>query len=180
MRRTANEIDRTFICPYDGCTKFFGSEGRQNLHIKIKHNGGSKTDRERLAKTLVKAFASKTLTNEIIDSVDLNLPPGVITKMAQKSGLIDKVNEVVLMETINRRLAPKFREMLVLGQLGGLNKDQSGDDDKEEDEEENEDSESNEVKPFNSNLVDGKTFTGADALQAVLTATLKPEGITSA
>jgi hypothetical protein len=52
------------------------------------------------------------MTNEIIDSVDLNLPPGVITKMAQKCGLIDKVNEVVLLETINRRLAPKFREMI--------------------------------------------------------------------
>ena len=112
MRRTAQEIDRTFICPYDGCTKYFGSEGSQNLHIKIKHNGGSKTDREKLAKTLVKAFAKGELTNEIIDSVDLNLPPGVITKMAQKSGLIDKVNEVVLLETINRRLAPKFREMI--------------------------------------------------------------------
>jgi len=27
LRRTAQEIDRTFICPYDGCGKFFGSEG---------------------------------------------------------------------------------------------------------------------------------------------------------
>lgn len=27
MRRTANEIDRAFICPYEGCSKFFGSEG---------------------------------------------------------------------------------------------------------------------------------------------------------
>lgn len=27
LRRTATEIDRTYICPYDGCTKFFGSEG---------------------------------------------------------------------------------------------------------------------------------------------------------
>lgn len=57
LRRTAQEIDRTFVCPYEGCTKFFGSEGSQNLHIKIKHNGGSKTDRERLAKLLVHAFA---------------------------------------------------------------------------------------------------------------------------
>jgi hypothetical protein len=82
LRRTAQEIDRTFVCPYEGCGKFFGSEGSQNLHIKIKHNGGSKTDRERLAKTLVMAYANKTMSNEIIDSVDLNLPPGVLTKMA--------------------------------------------------------------------------------------------------
>ena len=52
------------------------------------------------------------MTNELIDQVDLNLPPGVITKMAQKIGLMDKVDEVELLDTINRRLAPKFREML--------------------------------------------------------------------
>lgn len=52
------------------------------MHIKIKHNGGSKTDREKLAKNLVLAFANQAMSNEIIDSVDLNLPPGVITKMA--------------------------------------------------------------------------------------------------
>jgi len=52
------------------------------------------------------------MTNEIIDSVDINLPPGVLTKMAQKEGLIDKVNEIALLDIINRRLAPKFREMI--------------------------------------------------------------------
>lgn len=82
LRRTANEIDRTFVCPYEGCGKYFGSEGSQNLHIKIKHNGGSKTDRERLAKQLVLAYANNEMTNELIDSVDLNLPPGVLTKMS--------------------------------------------------------------------------------------------------
>lgn len=61
---------------------------------------------------LVEAYANDTITNEIIDSVDINLPPGVITKMAQKAGLIDKVNEVALLELINRRLAPKFREII--------------------------------------------------------------------
>lgn len=101
------------MCPYEGCSKFFGSEGSQNLHIKIKHNGGSKTDREKLAKTLIHAYANNTITNEIIDSVDLNLPPGVLTKMAQKAGLMDKVNEMAILDTINRRLAPKFREMIV-------------------------------------------------------------------
>lgn len=52
------------------------------------------------------------MTNEIIDSVDINLPPGVLTKMAQKEGMIDKVNEIALLDIINRRLAPKFREMI--------------------------------------------------------------------
>ena len=113
LRRTAQEIDRAYVCPYEGCQKFFGSEGSQNLHIKIKHNGGSKTDREKLARTLVQAYASGTITDEIIDSVDLNLPPGVITKIAQKAGLLDKINEAAILDAINRRLAPKFREMIV-------------------------------------------------------------------
>ena len=64
------------------------------MHIKIKHNGGSKTDREKLARTLVQAYATNSISDEIIDSVDLNLPPGVITKIAQKAGLLDKINEV--------------------------------------------------------------------------------------
>jgi hypothetical protein len=55
MRRTAKEIDRSFICPYEACAKVYGSEGSLNLHIKIKHNGGNKTDREKLAKSLVTA-----------------------------------------------------------------------------------------------------------------------------
>ena len=83
------------------------------MHIKIKHNGGSKTDREKLARILVQAYASNTITDDIIDSVDLNLPPGVITKIAQKAGLLDKINEVQILDAINRRLAPKFREMIV-------------------------------------------------------------------
>ena len=55
FRRTAKEINRSFVCPYDFCQKIYGSEGSLNLHIKIKHNGGNKTDREKLAKTLVTA-----------------------------------------------------------------------------------------------------------------------------
>ena len=112
LRRTASEIDRAFVCPYDGCGKYFGSEGSQNLHIKIKHNGGSKTDRERLAKNLAVAYANNQMTNELIDAVELNLPPGVITKMASKAGLAEKVNETELLDMINLRLAPKFREMI--------------------------------------------------------------------
>jgi len=36
----------------------YGSEGSLNLHIKIKHNGGNKTDREKLAKNLIVAHMS--------------------------------------------------------------------------------------------------------------------------
>jgi hypothetical protein len=62
---------------------------------------------------LVQAYATNAISDEIIDSVDLNLPPGVITKIAQKAGLLDKINEVQILDAINRRLAPKFREMIV-------------------------------------------------------------------
>jgi len=54
-RRTAKEINRQYICPYKNCQKIYGSEGSLNLHIKIKHNGGNKTDRERLAKQIILA-----------------------------------------------------------------------------------------------------------------------------
>jgi transcription elongation factor Elf1 len=49
IRRTASEIDKNFTCPYGDCNKLYGSEVSLNLHIKLKHNGGNKTERERLA-----------------------------------------------------------------------------------------------------------------------------------
>lgn len=58
FRRCANEIKKSYICPYDDCEKFYGSEGSLNLHMKLKHNAGSKTDREKLAKSLVVALQS--------------------------------------------------------------------------------------------------------------------------
>ena len=48
-RRMAVEIDKSHICPYSECNKLYGSEVSLNLHIKLKHNGGNKTERERLA-----------------------------------------------------------------------------------------------------------------------------------
>ena len=92
MRRTAKEINRDFICPYEQCQKVYGSEGSLNLHIKIKHNGGNKTDRERLAMSLVTAHINGTITNQI-ELVDLNLPPGTLTKAARRQGLQEEVHE---------------------------------------------------------------------------------------
>lgn len=97
MRRTAKEIDRSFICPYDQCAKVYGSEGSLNLHIKIKHNGGNKTDRERLAKNLVQAHLSGDIRSQI-ELVDLNLPPGTLTKVARKQGLVGQVEETTLLK----------------------------------------------------------------------------------
>lgn len=52
IRRTAKEISKNEVCPYDGCDKKYGSEGSLNLHMKLKHAGGNKTDREKLAVSL--------------------------------------------------------------------------------------------------------------------------------
>ena len=48
-RRLAVEIEKNFTCPYERCYKIYGSDVSLNLHIKLKHNGGNKTDREKLA-----------------------------------------------------------------------------------------------------------------------------------
>lgn len=48
-RRTAKEITKDQICPYKNWDKKYGSEGSLNLHMKLKHGGGNKTDREKLA-----------------------------------------------------------------------------------------------------------------------------------
>ena len=48
-RRLAIEIEKNYTCPYERCYKVYGSDVSLNLHIKLKHNGGNKTDREKLA-----------------------------------------------------------------------------------------------------------------------------------
>lgn len=52
------------------------------MHIKIKHNGGNKTDREAIAKSIVIAKVNgMTLTDEF--SMNVNLPPGSLQKAAE-------------------------------------------------------------------------------------------------
>ena len=81
-RRCANEIKRQLQCPYPKCSKLYGSEGSLNLHIKIKHNGGNKTDREKIAKSIISA---KVSGHQIPDDIKIkiNLPPGSLEKAAQ-------------------------------------------------------------------------------------------------
>ena len=50
-RRLSKDISKPYICPYDNCHKTYGSEVSLNLHIKLKHNGGNKTERERVGVT---------------------------------------------------------------------------------------------------------------------------------
>jgi len=111
MRRTAKEIERSFICPYNACGKHYGSEGSLNLHIKIKHNGGNKTDREKLAKNLILAHDKGQLQKEI-EMIDLNLPPGTLQKAAKKAGLLDKVSEDDVLRQIHLKMKYKQEEAM--------------------------------------------------------------------
>jgi len=48
-RRTSSAIIRNYVCPYQNCRKRYGSDVSLNLHIKRKHNGGNKSERELFA-----------------------------------------------------------------------------------------------------------------------------------
>lgn len=80
IRRCAKEIQKQDICPYGGCGKYYGSEGSLNLHMKLKHGGGNKTDREKLAKNIVLSFTN----NKPFPVICLNLPHGAILEEARK------------------------------------------------------------------------------------------------
>ena len=73
-RRLAVEIEKNFTCPYERCYKVYGSDVSLNLHIKLKHNGGNKTDREKLAEEICRAEKR----GEPIPEMRLNLPPGYL------------------------------------------------------------------------------------------------------
>jgi hypothetical protein len=45
----AVQIEKKYECPYEKCYRVYGSDVSLNLHIKLKHAGGNKTDREKLA-----------------------------------------------------------------------------------------------------------------------------------
>jgi len=71
------------------------------LHIKLKHNGGNKTDREKIAKSLV--YAKATGLNLPIEiTASLNLPPGSIEFAAEQTGV-----------TLDRSLLLKMEEDLI-------------------------------------------------------------------
>ena len=77
-RRCADKIQKSTECPYDDCKKRYGCEGSMNLHIKIKHNGGNKTNREQSARELVflKSLGKKINLLEVTKG--FNLPPGIV------------------------------------------------------------------------------------------------------
>ena len=52
--------------------------------MKTKHNGGNKTDREKLAKRLIRQTKTKKGNYVFPDKLEVNLPPGIIQKVAEE------------------------------------------------------------------------------------------------
>ncbi len=70
VRRTSDMIDKHFTCPFNKCHKTYGSDVSLNLHMKLKHNSGTKTERENLAKEICLAEQRGTKVK-----CHLNFPP---------------------------------------------------------------------------------------------------------
>jgi len=78
FRRCNKEISKSYICPYGSCGKNYGSEGSLNLHMKIKHHAGSKTEREKFAREVVIAIrAGHELALDQMRAL-CTLPPGLL------------------------------------------------------------------------------------------------------
>lgn len=111
-RRCANNIERKFTCPYTKCDKYYGSEGSLNLHIKIKHNGGNKTDREKIAKSIVFAKANGMSLPEVLE---VNLPPGSVERAASLVGVQLDPESLLRIEldihARNEKIAKKMKEL---------------------------------------------------------------------
>ena len=88
VRKTTAELDRDFNCPFEPCSRVYASEGALNLHIKTKHNGGNKTEREKLAQDLVLCH-SKGM--KIPETLSINLPLGMVKEKAE---IIKKCNNI--------------------------------------------------------------------------------------
>lgn len=90
-----------------------------NLHIKIKHNGGNKTDREKIAKSIV--FAKANGINMSAESLvgDLNLPPGAVERAAQAVGIKLDDDSIRKLEAdlVMKQEIKKKKEIEILKQL---------------------------------------------------------------
>ena len=104
IRRAVKEMERELVCPYRNCNNAYGSVKSLNLHIKVKHNGGTQSVRESLASDIVKAYLQGDLS-KVIGNIVINLPPGEIQKQADKLGRTDIKESAILLE-IYQKLHP--------------------------------------------------------------------------
>ena len=116
VRRKHDEIKRHLDCPYAKCNKVYASEGSLNLHIKLKHNGGNKTDREKIAKSIVYAKANGMELSQNL-AINVNLPPGSIESAANSLGVdidnkeIDHLESEVMRSNEETRIKMKEEEL---------------------------------------------------------------------
>ena len=66
---------------FKGCGKEYGSEVSLNLHMKIKHGSGTKTERESLAKEVCLAEERGEVGTV---EVHLNFPPGYLEEYRRR------------------------------------------------------------------------------------------------
>ena len=55
--------------------------------MKLKHNAGSKTEREKLAKTLALSYQNGGSDAPTLEKLEINLPPGIIEKAVKSLGV---------------------------------------------------------------------------------------------
>jgi hypothetical protein len=73
--------------------------------VKIKHGGGNKTDREKMAKTLITCLSKGTP----LPAVDINLPPGVLEQAAKEAELSLTPEDFI---RLHGMASEKFREYI--------------------------------------------------------------------
>jgi hypothetical protein len=71
-------IDKIFQCPFERCSRNYGSDVSLNLHMKLKHNSGTKTERENLAKEICLAEEKGARIK-----ITLNFPPGYLEEFRE-------------------------------------------------------------------------------------------------
>jgi hypothetical protein len=80
-RRATRELDKNYECPYERCELRYASELALNLHIKNKHDGGTKTEREALTVTylLIQRLIVEAMNKgKQIPETTIKLPPNYL------------------------------------------------------------------------------------------------------
>jgi len=133
-RRTSSAIIRNYVCPYQNCRKRYGSDVSLNLHIKRKHNGGNKSERELFAKEYFEALKN----GEELET-ELNLPPNFIEDIKEEYYRLNEMNFV-----------KPFDPSRIMQYVKDLSEIDSLSDDDDDDGEEGEDGWENEYEGSNS------------------------------
>lgn len=77
-RKRNVELDKQHCCPYAECERHYNTDCALSNHIMLKHNGGNKTDREKLANALILCVLNGY---PLPEQLRWNLAPGIITKV---------------------------------------------------------------------------------------------------